>query len=109
MSFNESVLNDLLTHYKDCSIKTTLVLPGILNTELFKNAKTPSNFLLPNQDAKELSDKIVKELEVHRHSEIYSPKYVNLVPWYRVFNLTFRRYLHTLIGADAAMYNFNTK
>jgi hypothetical protein len=109
MSFNESLVNDLLTHYPDCSIKTTLIMPGKLNTALFQNAVNPSNFLIPVQDAKELSDWIVKEIELHRHHEIHCPTYGKITPYLRDFNMTFRRFLHKSLDGDSFMATFNSK
>lgn len=81
-------------------------MPGKLSSKLFEKAVHPSYFLLPVQDIEPLAEKIVNELEIHRHNEIMAPKYAYLTPYYRIFNVTFRTGLINSMKFNQAMLNF---
>ncbi|EMR09926.1 hypothetical protein PNEG_01685 [Pneumocystis murina B123] len=104
VSFHESLKYELL--YSNSNIRTTLVVPGQLNTSLFQNVKTPSRFLAPVLDPVYVAEKIAKTIINDMGIEIYTPLYCLILPMLRCIPIRFQRIFRYFSGIDKATYVF---
>ena len=66
------------------SIRTILVTPGQLSTNLFQGVETPSSFLGPVVETVELAREIVKMVDLGMSGEISLPLYARWIDWLHV-------------------------
>lgn len=85
------------------NIQTVLVTPGQLNTSMFGDVVTPSNFLAPLVEPVELAREIVKYIEEGRSGEISMPLYTRFIPWLDVLPAGIRELVRRASGMDNAM------
>ncbi|KAG4305098.1 hypothetical protein PORY_001268 [Pneumocystis oryctolagi] len=100
VSFHESLKYELL--HLNSNIKTTLVVPGQLNTTLFQNVKTPSRLLAPVLDSVYVAEKIVKAIINNSSTEIYTPLYCLILPILRCMPAKFQKIFRHINGIDKA-------
>lgn len=81
-------------------IKTLLVCPGKLRTEMFAHVETPSKVLAPDVDPAQLANQIVNAIGHNSTRTLNSPYYVNLVPFIKSLNWPYLRILKNLSGMD---------
>lgn len=90
-------------------IRTILVTPGQLSTNLFAGVKTPSSFLGPVVEPVELAREIVRMIDAGESGDISMPLYARWIEWMHVLPVSLQRLARKLSGVDRAMENFNKK
>jgi len=101
-----------LNHSTDPSaqhIKTVLVAPGQLNTQLFSGMITPSNFLAPVVEPVELAKEIVRMIDSGYSGEVSMPLYAKWIPVLAGLPVGLQRILRAVSGMDKAMLNLSRK
>ncbi|CAR28611.1 hypothetical protein ZYGR_0S02450 [Zygosaccharomyces rouxii] len=93
-------LSQRLKRIKMRPVKTLLVCPGKLRTEMFANVQTPSKLLAPDVDPAELASQIINAIDHNSTRTLNSPYYVNLVPFIKNLNWPYLRILKNLSGMD---------
>lgn len=83
-------------------IKTLLVCPGQMRTELFRGVQTPCSLLAPELDPKYVAAKLVNALEWGRRGEIKLPFYGKFLPVFRAFPWRVTEAARYLSGIDTA-------
>lgn len=95
--------NSLSQHVKRITlghVKTLLVCPGKLKTDMFANVETPSKLLAPDVDPAQLANQIIEAIEHNSTRTLNSPYYVNMVPLIKELNWPYSRILKNLSGMD---------
>lgn len=87
-------------------IKTLLVCPGQMRTDLFCGVLTPCSFLAPELDPKYVAAIVVKALEQGRRGEIKLPFYGNFLPVLRAVPWPLTAAVRYLSGIDSSMLSF---
>jgi NAD(P)-dependent dehydrogenase (short-subunit alcohol dehydrogenase family) len=101
-----------LSHSKDPAaqdIRTVLVAPGQLDTQLFSGLTTPSNFLAPVVEPVQLAREVVKMVDSGHSGEVLVPLYAKWVPLLAALPSGMQRILRTLSGMDTAMLNLSKR
>ncbi|KAK3673334.1 hypothetical protein LTR78_006880 [Recurvomyces mirabilis] len=88
------------------NIRTVLVTPGQLSTNLFQGVKTPSSFLGPVVETVELAREIVKMVDSGMSGEISLPLYARWIDWLHVLPPGLGKLVRGLSGMDRAMEGF---
>lgn len=88
------------------SIRTTLVTPGQLSTQLFAGVQTPSNFFGPVVSPVELAKAVVQAIEQGESGEISLPLYAKWIGILGVLPFSLQKLARGLSGADQAMASF---
>ncbi|PRT55970.1 hypothetical protein B9G98_03590 [Wickerhamiella sorbophila] len=81
-------------------IKTLLVCPGQLDTEMFGDITTPSRLIAPVVNKTALAKRIVLRVEKGGEGFLYTPFYVHFLPVMRIVPYTISRRLRKLSGMD---------
>ncbi|TKA34295.1 hypothetical protein B0A50_00275 [Salinomyces thailandicus] len=87
-------------------VKTILVTPGQLSTPLFAGVQTPSNFLGPVVEVRELAKRIVAKVDSGMSGEVRAPGYCWGIEWMGVLPVGLRKVVRGLAGVDGAMAGF---
>ena len=87
-------------------IRTVLVTPGQLGTNMFEGVETPSSFFGPIVEPLNLVKKIVDMVQTGRSGEISVPAYARYIKWYGVLPASLQRGIRWLSGVDRAMLDF---
>lgn len=90
------------------NVRTVLVTPGQLGTNLFEGVQTPSSFLGPVVDAPELAGEIVRVVDEGVSGEISLPLYAKWVGVIRVLPFSLQRFVRWASGVDRAMEGFRS-
>jgi short-subunit dehydrogenase len=99
--------HDCLTHeVKKSGVKTLLVTPGQMNSDLFKGVSTPNSFFAPVVSTLEFAEKIVNAIEDGRCGEIAEPFYAKLVPFSRLMPQSVLEMLRGIFKIDKAMETY---
>lgn len=85
------------------NIRTILVTPGQLSTQLFAALDTPSNFFGPVVETVELAREIVRMVDAGESGEISMPFYARWIEWNSILPSGMQRILRTVSGIDQAM------
>lgn len=85
------------------NIRTILVTPGQLSTQLFAALDTPSNFFGPVVETVELAREIVRMVDSGESGEISMPFYARWIEWSSVLPAGVQRVLRLVSGIDQAM------
>lgn len=85
---------------KKAHVKTLLVCPGKLRTDMFAHVETPSKILAPDVDPEQLANQIINAIRQNSTRTLNSPYYVNLVPFIKNLNWPYLRILKSLSGMD---------
>ncbi|GAV55018.1 hypothetical protein ZYGR_0AS03410 [Zygosaccharomyces rouxii] len=93
-------LSQRIKKIKSGHIKTLLVCPGKLRTDMFANVETPSKYLAPDVDPQQLASQIINAIGHNSTRTLNSPYYVNLVPFIKNLNWPYLRILKSLSGMD---------
>lgn len=88
------------------NIRTVLVKPGQLSTQMFGSMQTPSHFFGPVVEAVDLAKAIVKAIDSGRSSVIAMPLYARHIEWLGVLPLGLQRVARAISGVDRAMEGF---
>lgn len=87
-------------------IKTLLVCPGQMRTDLFHGVMTPSSLLAPELDPGYVASKVVRALESGRRGEIKLPFYGNILPIFRAVPWPVTEAARYWSGIDSSMRTF---
>lgn len=87
-------------------IRTILVTPGQLSTNLFVGVKTPSSFFGPVVEPVELAREIVRMVDAGESGEISMPLYAKWIDWLHVLPVSLQRLGRWVSGVDRAMEGF---
>ncbi|USW53589.1 Putative short-chain dehydrogenase/reductase SDR, NAD(P)-binding domain superfamily [Septoria linicola] len=90
-------------------IRTVLVTPGQLSTQLFADLETPSNFFGPVVETVELAKAIVQKIDAGESGEVSLPFYTRWIEWNHVLPATAQKVLRLISGIDRAMGMANTR
>ncbi|KAF9200053.1 hypothetical protein BGZ49_009749 [Haplosporangium sp. Z 27] len=106
-SFHETLESEIKYLYKAPGVKTTLVVPGKIETGMFKGVKEKMPFFTPSLDSLEVVREIIASIEQRRgHNQIMMPLYVNFVPLVSILPGWIQDLARTISGADVAMKSF---
>ena len=84
-------------------IRTILVTPGQLSTNLFAGLETPSSFFGPVVEPVELAREIVRMVDAGESGQISLPFYARWVEWLDVLPVGMQMIVRRLSGIDTAM------
>jgi short-subunit dehydrogenase len=90
-------------------IRTVLVAPGQLDTQLFSSMTTPSNFIAPVIEPVELAKEIVRMVDSGYSGEILMPLYAKWIPILAGLPTGLQRILRAWSRMDKAMLEFSKK
>ncbi|GAB7349310.1 hypothetical protein MBLNU459_g8450t2 [Dothideomycetes sp. NU459] len=88
------------------NIRTVLVKPGQLSTQMFGSVQTPSSFFGPVVEAIDLANAIVKMVDSGKSGVIAMPLYAQYIEWLGVLPVGLQRIVRVLSGVDDAMDGF---
>jgi NAD(P)-dependent dehydrogenase (short-subunit alcohol dehydrogenase family) len=91
------------------NVRTVLVTPGQLGTNLFAGVQTPSSFLGPVVEAPELAREIVRIVDEGVSGEISLPLYAKWVGVLQVLPFSLQRLARWVSGVDTAMEGFRAR
>jgi len=105
LAFHASLRAELAqsSHPSAKNIKTVLVAPGQLGTRLFKDIKTPSNFLAPIVEPVYLAKEIVNLIDSGENGEIRMPFYASCAPIFAALPVGLQAILRSWSGIDNSM------
>lgn len=81
-------------------IRTLLVCPGQLDTEMFGDVKTPSAIVAPIVSRRRLAKKVVWAVRRGQRGSLYTPYYVHFLPYLRALPISFTSILRRVSGMD---------
>jgi len=84
-------------------VKTILVETGQIDTELFRNVETPSNFFGPILDTREVVKEIVRLIDGGESGLVRMPAYARWIEWYGVLPAGLQRAVRWASGIDVAL------
>ena len=88
------------------NIRTILVTPGQLGTNLFAGVKTPSSFFGPIVEPVELAREVVRLIDAGESGVISMPFYARWIDWQSVLPMSVQRLTRWFSGVDRAMEGF---
>jgi len=110
VALNESLRYELDNRYKTPDIRTTLVLPGHVQTQLFASASLPTSwfyrFFAPSLPPYAVAKAVIKALDERDSSTVRLPFYVNIVPFVPLLPSYLRDFVQYLSHADFVMSTF---
>ncbi|QHS72124.1 short-chain dehydrogenase/reductase SPAR_D01230 [Saccharomyces paradoxus] len=86
--------------YNKPGIKTLLVCPGKIQTNMFIDVPTPSKLLAPDIIPSQLALAIISAMEHNHLQTLNAPYYVNLVPFFKTLSWPYRHLLKHFSGMD---------
>lgn len=89
-------------------VKTLLLCPGQLKTNMFRGVSTPSSLFAPELDPTYVSKKMMEAIELGRRGEIKLPFYGNFLPIFRAFPWPVVELVRNFSGIDKSMETFKT-
>lgn len=108
-SLHNTLTNELAVHPSANvrkSLKTILVEPGMMNTQLFADITTVpwyANFFGPVLDVKDMAQAIVRMLERGEGGVIRMPVYCAFMPLYGILPGSIQRFVRWFAGIDQAI------
>lgn len=113
-SLHESLTSEIRHSYTPpdqppSRIKTLLVCPGQIETDMFKGVKTPSSLLAPVLDPAVLARKIVEMISEGRDGTLYLPLYANFIPLLRAMPTRLTNMARLLSGMDKALNSYDSR
>ena len=90
------------------NIRTVLVKPGQLTTQMFNSIETPNNFFGPVVEGVELAKAIVATVYEGRSGVIALPLYAGYIEWMGILPYGLQRIARWVSGVDRAMEGFST-
>ncbi|KAL9090921.1 MAG: hypothetical protein Q9165_005129 [Trypethelium subeluteriae] len=88
------------------NVRTILVTPGQLGTDMFEGVETPSSFFGPVVEPLHLVKKIVDMVQAGYSGELSIPAYARYIKWYGVLPASLQRIVRWMSGVDRAMAGF---
>lgn len=110
ISLHESLRYELDKRYHTPQIRTSLVVPGHIQTPLFSTIRLPSNWLFrfcfPSLEPISVVKAIIRALDEQHSQTIYLPFFGNFTPLLRLFPSFLRDFAQWFTNADYAMESF---
>jgi len=110
VSLHETLRYELDTRYECPGIRTTLVLPGHVQTSMFSAVTHPTSrlcrFFFPSLQPLEVVKEIIASLDDRHSKTIYLPFYATLSPLASLAPSFIRDLVQRLVGADYSMRGF---
>jgi len=110
ISLHETLRYELDARYKCPSIRTTLVLPGYMQTSMFSTVTHPTSrlyqFFFPSLQPLEVVKKIITSLDDQHSKTIYLPFYATFSPLSSLAPSFIRDLMQWIVGADYSMRRF---
>lgn len=97
IGLHESLTQEIADYH---DVRALLVCPGQLDTKMFSDVITPSEYLAPVVSPQKLAKKIVKRVKKANTSTVYSPTYVRYLPVMNALPVCFARLARKLSGVD---------
>lgn len=92
--------------FSSSGIKTLLICPGQMTTNMFKTVATPSKLLAPELDAKSVANKLVAAIALGQRGEIKIPLYGTVLPIFRALPWPLVAVFRQFSGIDRTMHTF---
>jgi short-subunit dehydrogenase len=92
-----------LAQHPEADIKTILVTPGQMSTQMFADVKPPSRFFGPTVTPAEAAKAIIKMVEKGESGEIALPLYSRYVQWLSVLPFGVQAIARRWSGLDSAV------
>lgn len=89
-------------------IKTLLICPGQLKTNMFSSIQSPSSLFAPELEPSFVAKKLINALELGRRGEIKIPFYGNFMPVMRAIPWPAVEFLRDISGMDESMKKFKS-
>lgn len=89
------------------NIRTVLVKPGQLSTQMFDSIETPSNFFGPVVEGVDLAKAIVRTIDEGKSGVIAMPLYAGCIEWMSVLPYGLQKIARWASGVDRAMEGFS--
>lgn len=89
-----------------CGIKTLLVCPGQMRTELFRGVRLAWSTVAPELEPLAVAENVVRCLELGQRGEIQMPLYGRFLPVYRAIPWPVAAMARHLLGIDHSMKTF---
>lgn len=109
-SLHESLRYELDNRYHARKVRTTLVVPGHVNTPLFSRARFPKSFLwrffFSSVHPHSIAKAVIAAVDEQESRTINMPFYVHFAWWSRIFPSWARDFMQWLSSADYAMHDF---
>jgi NAD(P)-dependent dehydrogenase (short-subunit alcohol dehydrogenase family) len=110
ISLHESLRYELDKRYHAPQIRTSLVVPGHIQTPLFSTIRLPSNWLFrfcfPSLEPISVVKSVIRALDEQHSQTIYLPFFANFTPLLRLFPSFLRDFAQWFTNADYAMESF---
>ncbi|TKA55297.1 hypothetical protein B0A49_13071 [Cryomyces minteri] len=106
LALHASLAAELAQHPDGDNIKTILVTPGQLSTDMFAGVQTPSLFLGPVIEPATLAGRIIETVERGRGAVIAEPLYARWIQWIAVLPVGVQKVVRGWSGVDDAMREF---
>jgi short-subunit dehydrogenase len=110
VNLHESLRYELNKRYNCPSIRTTLICPGHVHTQMFKTVTFPSwplfKFFCPSLPPIDVVKKIITALDDQHSQTILMPFYTNFIPFIHHLPSFCRDLVQWISGADYAMRDF---
>lgn len=87
-------------------VKTLLLCPGQLKTNMYRSVSTPSKLFAPELDPSYVSKKLIEAIELGRRGEIKLPFYGKFMPVFRAFPWPVVEFIRNISGIDQSMESF---
>lgn len=91
------------------NIRTILVTPGQLSTQLFASLEAPSKFFGPVVETVELAREIVRMIDAGESGEISFPLYARIIEWNHILPPGVQSILRLVSGIDQAIEKSNVQ
>lgn len=107
MALHESLTYELGSpSLNSTGVKTLLLCPGQLQTNMFASIASPSKVFAPELDPNYVANRLVKALELGRRGEINLPFYGNFLPLFRAVPWPIVELVREVSGIDKSMKGF---
>ncbi|EJD53533.1 retinal short-chain dehydrogenase/reductase [Auricularia subglabra TFB-10046 SS5] len=110
ISLHESIRYELDNRYNAPKVRTTLVVPGHVNTPLFSTVTFPGSwlwtFLFPSLAPHSITKAVIAAVDEQESRTINMPFYVNFAWWAGALPTWARDFAQWISGADYAMRDF---
>ena len=89
------------------NVRTVLVKPGQLSTQMFGSIDTPNRFFGPVVEGVDLAKAIVKIIDEGRNGVLALPLYAGYIEWMGILPYGLQRVARWVSGVDRAMDDFS--
>jgi len=106
INLNRSLRSELDKRYRTPAIRTTLVLPGHIHTQLFASIDPPPQFFFPTVHPIDVVKRVITALDETHSQIIYLPFYTHFMPLLQLLPDWFADFASWVSNADFAAKDF---